>query len=219
MQAPNVINSLYKEDPLGRGRTTQKVTMVATVRHPAPDFKKTAVVNGVFEEVSLDSYKGKWLILGFVPLAFTFVCPTEIIAYSNALDKFKERNAEVLFASTDSEFSLLAWNNLARNEGGLGQVKIPLVADTNHHLSRDYGVLVEEEGIALRGIFIINPEGVIQQITINDTPVGRSVDETLRLLDALQFAAEHGEVCPANWQKGDEAIDTSNASKYFSKQK
>lgn len=191
--------------------------MVATVRHQAPQFKKTAVVNGVFEEVSLDQYKGKWVILAFVPLAFTFVCPTEIISYDKALSKFKERGAEVLYASTDSEFSLLAWNNLARSEGGLGQVKIPLLADTNHSLSRDYGVLVEDEGIALRGTFIIDPEGIVQQITINNTPVGRSVDETLRLLDAFQFTAKNGEVCPADWSKGQDSIDTKNATKYFSK--
>lgn len=191
--------------------------MVATVRHAAPDFKKTAVIDGVFDEVSLSKYEGKWLILAFVPLAFTFVCPTEIIAYSDAIEKFRERGAEVLFASTDSEFSLLAWNNQSRKEGGLGGVKIPLVADTNHSLSRDYGVLVEEEGIALRGIFLIDPKGNVRQITINDTPVGRSVDETLRLLDAFQFTEEHGEVCPANWQKGDATIDTSKASEYFTK--
>lgn len=191
--------------------------MVATVRHPAPAFTKTAVVNGVFEQISLEQYRGKWVVLAFIPLAFTFVCPTEIIAYADAAEKFAERGAEILFASTDSEFSWLAWNNQARKDGGLGGVKIPLVADTNHTLSRDYGVLVEEEGIALRGIFIINPEGVVSQITINDTPVGRSVDETLRLLDAFQFTAKYGEVCPANWHKGDATIDTSKASEYFTK--
>lgn len=191
--------------------------MVATVRHPAPEFKKTAVVNGAFEEVSLEQYKGKWVVLGFIPLAFTFVCPTEIIAYAEAAEKFRERGAEVLIASTDSEFSWLAWNNQPRKEGGLGNVQIPLVADTNHTLSRDYGVLVEDEGIALRGIFIIDPKGVVRQITINDTPVGRSVDETLRLLDAFQFTEKYGEVCPANWQKGDATINPEKASEYFSK--
>jgi peroxiredoxin (alkyl hydroperoxide reductase subunit C) len=196
---------------------SELIKMVATVRHPAPSFKKTAVVNGTFEQVSLEQYHGKWLILAFVPLAFTFVCPTEIIAYSDAIDKFRERGAEVLFASTDSEFSLLAWNNQSRKEGGLGGVNLPLVADTNHSLSRDYGVLVEDEGIALRGIFVIDPKGNVRQITINDTPVGRSVDETLRLLDAFQFTEEHGEVCPANWQKGDATINTSKASEYFEK--
>lgn len=191
--------------------------MVATVRHPAPAFKKTAVIDGAFEEVSLEQYKGKWVVLAFIPLAFTFVCPTEIIAYSDAVDKFKERGAEVLFASTDSEFTWLAWDNVPRKEGGLGSVKIPLVADTNHTLSRDYGVLVEDEGLALRGIFIIDPKGIVRQITINDTPVGRSVDETLRLVDAFQFTEKYGEVCPANWQKGDATINPSKASEFFEK--
>ncbi|VVT46015.1 uncharacterized protein SAPINGB_P001004 [Magnusiomyces paraingens] len=193
--------------------------MVATVRHPAPSFTKTAVVNGLFEEVSLEQYKGKWVVLGFFPLAFTFVCPTEIIAFSEAAAQFKERNAEVLLASTDSEYSLLAWTNVARKEGGLGQIDIPLVADTNHSLSRDYGVLIEEDGVALRGLFIIDPKGTVRQITINDLPVGRSVDETLRLIDAFQFTEEHGEVCPANWHKGDATMiaDPVKSKDYFSK--
>lgn len=191
--------------------------MTVTVRRPAPTFKKTAVINGAFEEVTLEQYKGKWVILGFVPMAFTFVCPTEIIAYSNALEKFRERNAEVLFASTDSPFSLLAWNTQEKKAGGLGNVAIPLISDSTHTLSKDYDVLIEEEGIDLRGIFIIDPEGVVRQITVNDTPVGRSVDETLRLLDAFQFTDKYGEVCPANWHKGDATIDTSHASDYFEK--
>ncbi|AOW01729.1 thioredoxin-like protein [Yarrowia lipolytica] len=193
--------------------------MVATVQHPAPDFKKTAVSGGVFEEVSLDQFKGKWVVLAFIPLAFTFVCPTEIIAYSDAVSQFKERGAEVLFASTDSEYSLLAWTNVARKDGGLGPVNIPLLADTNHTLSKDYGVLIPEAGVALRGIFIIDPKGVVRQITINDLPVGRSVEETLRLIDAFQFTEKHGEVCPANWQKGSDTIkaDPVNAKEYFEK--
>lgn len=193
--------------------------MVATVRHPAPAFKKTAVVNGLFEEVSLEQYKGKWVILGFFPLAFTFVCPTEIIAFSEAAKQFSERNAQVLLASTDSEYSLLAWTNVARSEGGLGEIEIPLLADTNHSLSKDYGVLIPEDGVALRGLFIIDPKGTVRQITINDLPVGRSVDETLRLIDAFQFTEEHGEVCPANWHKGDATMvaDPEKSKEYFSK--
>lgn len=193
--------------------------MVATVRHPAPAFKKTAVVDGVFEEVSLDKYKGKWVVLGFFPLAFTFVCPTEIIAFSEAAAEFAKRDAQVLLASTDSEYSLLAWTNVARKDGGLGEIKIPLVADTNHSLSKDYGVLIEEDGVALRGLFLIDPKGTVRQITINDLPVGRSVDETLRLIDAFQFTEEHGEVCPANWHKGDATLvaDPEKSKEYFSK--
>lgn len=193
--------------------------MSAQIQKPAPSFKKTAVVDGVFEEVSLDQYKGKWVLLGFIPLAFTFVCPTEIIAYSDAVKKFAEKDVQVLFASTDSEYSLLAWTNVARKDGGLGPVNIPLIADTNHSLSRDYGVLLPEDGVALRGIFLIDPKGTLRQITINDLPVGRSVEESLRLVDAFQFTEKYGEVCPANWQQGGETIkpDVANSKEYFGK--
>ncbi|KAK6204702.1 peroxiredoxin TSA1 [Scheffersomyces amazonensis] len=193
--------------------------MVAQIQKPAPTFKKTAVVDGVFEEISLEQYKGKWVLLAFIPLAFTFVCPTEIIAYSEAVKKFTEKDAEVLFASTDSEYSLLAWTNVARKDGGLGPINIPLLADTNHSLSKDYGVLIEEEGIALRGIFLIDPKGTLRQITINDLPVGRSVEESLRLLEAFQFTEKYGEVCPANWTPGAETIkpEVDSSKEYFGK--
>ena len=193
--------------------------MVAAVTQPAPTFTKTAVVKGAFEEISLEQYKGKWVVLGFFPLAFTFVCPTEIIAFSEAAKQFAERDAHVLFASTDSEYSLLAWTNVPRKEGGLGEIEIPLLADTNHSLSKDYGVLLPEAGVTLRGLFLIDPKGTVRQITINDLPVGRSVDETLRLLDAFQFTDKHGEVCPANWHKGDATMvaDPKESKKYFSK--
>ena len=180
--------------------------MAPVVQQPAPSFKKTAVVDGVFEEVTLEQYKGKWVLLAFIPLAFTFVCPSEIIAYSEAVKKFAEKDAQVLFASTDSEYTWLAWTNVARKDGGIGKVDFPVLADTNHSLSRDYGVLIEEEGVALRGIFLIDPKGVLRQITINDLPVGRSVEESLRLLEAFQFTEKYGEVCPANWHPGDETI-------------
>ncbi|ODV67832.1 peroxiredoxin TSA1 [Hyphopichia burtonii NRRL Y-1933] len=193
--------------------------MAAQIQKPAPSFTKTAVVDGVFEEISLEQYKGKWVLLAFIPLAFTFVCPTEIIAYSDAIKKFTDKDAEVLFASTDSEYSLLAWTNVARKDGGLGPINIPLLADTNHSLSKDYGVLLPEAGVALRGIFLIDPNGVLRQITINDLPVGRSVEESLRLLDAFQFTEKYGEVCPANWQPGSETIkpEVKDSKEYFGK--
>ncbi|RKP30367.1 peroxiredoxin TSA1 [Metschnikowia bicuspidata] len=194
--------------------------MSAFIQKPAPAFKKTAVVDGVFQEVSLEQYKGKWVLLAFIPLAFTFVCPTEIIAYSDAVEEFAKLDIEVLFASTDSEYSLLAWTQKARTDGGLGKVQIPLIADTNHSLSKDYGVLIEEEGIALRGIFLIDPKGTLRQITINDLPVGRSVDESLRLVKAFQFTEKFGEVCPANWTQGADTIkpDVAQSKEYFGKQ-
>lgn len=192
---------------------------IPTIGKPAPTFTKTAVIDGVFEDVSLEQYKGKWVILAFIPMAFTFVCPTEIIAYSEAAAKFADKEAVVLFASTDSEYDLLAWTKVERAEGGLGPVKIPLLADRNHSLSKDYGVLVPEEGVDFRGIFIIDPKGTLRQITINDMPVGRSVDETYRLLEAFQFTDKYGEVCPANWHPGADTIvpEVDNSKKYFSK--
>lgn len=185
----------------------------ARVQKPAPHFQCTAVVDGTFEELSLTTYTStkQWLVLGFIPMAWTFVCPTEIIAFSDAAAQFASRGASVVFASTDSEYSLLAWNNISRKNGGLGKINIPLLSDKNHSLSKDYGVLIEEEGIALRGLFLIDPKGIIRQITINDLPVGRSVDETLRLIDAFQFTEKYGEVCPANWNPGSEGIKATPA--------
>ncbi|KAH3899489.1 Peroxiredoxin TSA1 [Saccharomycodes ludwigii] len=191
--------------------------MVAQVQKPAPAFKKTAVVNGVFEEVSLDQYKGKYVLLSFIPLAFTFVCPTEIIAYSEAAKKFRALGVEVLFASTDSEYSLLAWTNVPRKDGGLGSIDIPLLADTNHSLSKDYGVLIPEAGVALRGSFLIDPHGIVRQITVNDLPVGRDVNESLRLVEAFKWTDEHGTVLPCNWTPGKATIkpDVEGSKEYF----
>ncbi|KAL1613192.1 cTPxI [Paraconiothyrium brasiliense] len=193
-------------------------TPKARVQKPAPPFSGTAVVDGTFEDLSLTQYTStkQWLVLGFVPMAWTFVCPTEIIAFSERAADFEARNTKVVFASTDSEYSLLAWTNASRRDGGLGKIDIPLFADKNHQLSKDYGVLIEEEGIALRGLFIIDPNGIVRQITINDLPVGRSVDETLRLIDAFQFTDKYGEVCPANWNPGDSTIKaTPQGNKEF----
>ncbi|KAF2104961.1 thioredoxin-like protein [Rhizodiscina lignyota] len=194
----------------------------ARVQHPAPHFQCTAVIDGTFEDLSLTTFTSskKWLVLGFIPMAWTFVCPTEIIAFSDAINQFKERNTSVVFASTDSEYSLLAWNNTSKKDGGLGGINIPLLSDKNHKLSRDYGVLIEEEGIALRGLFLIDPQGIVRQITINDLPVGRSVDEVLRLIDAFQFTEKYGEVCPVNWNPGDQGIQETPAGRqqYLEKQ-
>ncbi|USP82577.1 hypothetical protein yc1106_09851 [Curvularia clavata] len=180
----------------------------ARVQKPAPQFTGTAVVDGTFEELSLTAYTStkQWLVLGFVPMAWTFVCPTEILAFSDRAADFAARGASVVFSSTDSEYSLLAWTNASKKDGGLGKINIPLLSDKNHSIAKDYGVLIEEEGIALRGLFLIDPNGIVRQITINDLPVGRSVDETLRLIDAFQFTDKYGEVCPANWNPGDETI-------------
>jgi len=194
---------------------------VADVQKPAPNFQGTAVVNNDFKEIKLADYKGKYLVLFFYPLDFTFVCPTEIIAFSDRIDEFKALNTEVVGVSVDSHFSHLAWCNTDRKKGGLGQLKYPLLADLTKQIAADYDVLIKDAGIALRGLFIIDPQGVIRQKTINDLPVGRSVDETLRLLKAFQFVEKHGEVCPANWNpEGNSATikpDPKGSQDYFNK--
>lgn len=160
----------------------------------APKFKGTAVVKGQFKDISLDDYKGKYVVIFFYPLDFTFVCPTEIIAFNDRAAEFEAINCSVIACSTDSHFSHLAWCERSRKQGGLGSMQIPLLADKNMAISRAYGVLKEDEGVPFRGLFIIDPTGKLRQITINDLPVGRDVDETLRLVQAFQFTDEHGEV-------------------------
>lgn len=152
---------------------------------------------------------------------FTFVCPTEIIQYNNALERFRAINTTVFGISTDSHFSHLAWVEKPRKQGGLGpDLELPLVADRSQKISRSYGVLIEEEGIALRGLFIIDPKGVLRQITVNDLPVGRDVEETIRLIKAFQFHEEHGDVCPAGWQEGSKGMkaDPKGSLEYFAAQ-
>ena len=179
----------------------------ATVQNDAPDFKATAVMeDGSIKEVKLSDYKGKYVVLFFYPLDFTFVCPTEIISMSDRMEEFELRNAQVLGVSVDSQFSHIAWRNTPRKKGGIGEITYPLVSDLDKSISRQYGVLVEKPGIALRGLFIIDKLGKIRHITINDLPLGRNVDEVLRVLDAIQFNEKHGEVCPANWKQGDKGM-------------
>ncbi|KAG0669494.1 cTPxI [Maudiozyma exigua] len=191
--------------------------MVAQVQKPAPTFKKTAVVDGIFEEVSLEQYKGKYVVLAFVPMAFSFVCPTEICAFNDAAKRFQDIGAEILFASTDSEYSLLAWTNMPRNDGGLGPVTVPLISDKNLQLSKEYGVLVEEEGVALRGLFVIDPKGIVRHITINDQQVGRNVEEALRVVEGFKWTDDNGTVLPCNWTPGSATIipDVKKSKEYF----
>ena len=195
--------------------------MSAKVTLPAPDFSANALIGEEFKTLKLSDYKGKYVLLYFYPLDFTFVCPTEIIAFDEKLAEFKKRNTEVLGVSVDSEFSHLAWNKLARNKGGLGGVRYPLIADLNKNISRSYGVLLEDAGIALRGLFIIDKEGIVRHLLVNDLPLGRSVDEAIRVIDALQFVEKHGEVCPANWHPGEATMkpDPKGSQSYFEKVK
>ena len=180
--------------------------MSTLVTQEAPDFTAQAVMgDNTFEEVKLSSYRGKYVLLFFYPLDFTFVCPSEIIAFDTALDKFRAKNAEVIGVSVDSHFTHLAWKNTPRDQGGIGDINYPLVADLDKNISREYGIL-SGESVALRGLFLIDKEGVVRHELVNDLGLGRSVDEAIRMLDALQFSEEHGEVCPANWHEGDEAM-------------
>ncbi|XP_052089891.1 peroxiredoxin-2-like [Mytilus californianus] len=193
----------------------------AVISKPAPDWNGTAVIDGAFKDIRLVDFKGKWLVFFFYPLDFTFVCPTEIIAFSDRVKEFEKINTQVIACSVDSQFTHLAWISKARNEGGLGPIKIPLLSDITHEISKAYGVFLQDLGHSLRGLFIIDPKGILRQITMNDLPVGRSVDETLRLVQAFQYTDKHGEVCPAGWKPGSDTIipDPKEAQKYFSKQK
>ena len=172
----------------------------------APEFALEGVLNGKFHTYHLSDYKEKWVVLFFYPLDFTFVCPTEILAFSDRLGEFRELGAEVLGASVDSKYSHLAWTEKPREEGGIKGLAYPLLEDLKKELAREYGVLDEAGAVALRGLFIIDPDGVVQHATINNTAVGRSVDETLRVLQAFQHVRDHGEVCPADWKPGTKAM-------------
>ncbi len=180
--------------------------MATLVTKPAPDFTAEAVLpDGSFGEITLSALKGKYVLLYFYPLDFTFVCPTEILAFDKKIEEFQKRNVEVIGVSIDSAYSHWAWRNTPVNQGGIGPVRYPLVADLTKNISRDYEVLVND-AVALRGLFLIDREGVIRHAVINDLPLGRNVDEAIRMVDALQFVEEHGEVCPANWKPGEEAM-------------
>lgn len=191
-------------------------------RRAAPSFAGEAVINGDFIKRSLDNYKGKYLVLLFYPFDFTFVCPTELTAFSDAIPKFDELNAEVLGVSTDSKFTHLAWLNTPRNKGGVESLKFPLFADVSKDVSRDFGVLVEDKedelyGAALRGLYIIDGAGTIRHSQVTDAPVGRNADEVLRLIEAFQFVDKNGEVCPHGWHKGANTIKPTPSEKgeYF----
>lgn len=181
--------------------------MGVLVAKEAPDFTATAIMgdNSIKEGFKLSSFRGKYVTLFFYPLDFTFVCPSEILAYDHRLDQFKERNCEVIGVSVDSPYTHLAWKNTTIENGGISKIRYPLVSDLTKSIARDYDVLFDNS-IALRGTFIIDKNGIIQHQVVNNLPLGRNVDEALRILDAMQFNEKHGEVCPANWEKGKDAM-------------
>ncbi len=185
--------------------------MAAFVSQPAPDFKADAYVNGEFRKVTLNEFKGRKVVLFFYPLDFTFVCPTEILAFADSMEEFKKRNTEVIGVSVDSQFTHRAWAQTPREDGGIKGVNYPLVSDLSKSIARDYGVLLEADGISLRGLFIINKDGELKHSTINHLDLGRNIDEVLRLLDAVDYSEKHGEVCPANWKAGEKAMKPTAA--------
>lgn len=189
------------------------------VGQKAPDFTAEAVIGKEFKNVTLSQYRGKYVVLFFYPLDFTFVCPTEITAFSDMADEFAKYNVQILGASVDSKFSHLAWINTPRKDGGLGELKFPLVADITKEVSKNYNVLLEDAGITLRGLFIINPDGDLKISMVNDNNIGRNTKEVLRLIQALQYNDQHGEVCPANWEPGKDTIvpDVDKSKDFFSK--
>jgi peroxiredoxin (alkyl hydroperoxide reductase subunit C) len=185
--------------------------MYTLIQKPAPDFSADAVLkNGDFQEITLSSFRDKkYVALFFYPLDFTFVCPSEIIAFSKRAKAFEELNTQIIGVSVDSKFSHFAWRNTPIEKGGIGPIDFPLVSDLTKEISRDYGVLIND-AVALRGTFIIDKAGIVRHATLNDLPIGRNVDETLRVVDALQHTEKHGEVCPAGWTKGQVSMKPSS---------
>jgi len=193
--------------------------MSALVTKEAPDFTADAVMpDSSFSKLVLSSYRGKYVVLFFYPLDFTFVCPSEILAFNSKLEAFKKRNCEVVGVSVDSQYTHWAWKNTPVEQGGIGNIQYPLVADLTKNIAREYGVLFDES-VALRGLFLIDKEGVIRHAIINDLPLGRSVEEVIRMLEALQHHEQYGEVCPANWKPGEDAMkpDADGVAQYLSK--
>lgn len=180
--------------------------LTTLVTQQAPDFTAEAVMpDNSFGSITLSALKGKYVLLFFYPLDFTFVCPSEILAFNKKVEEFKTRNCELIGVSVDSKFTHLAWKNTAIENGGIGQIQYPLVQDLNKDIAKSYGILFNGS-VALRGLFLIDPTGKVRHSVINDLPLGRNVDEALRMVDAVQFSDTHGEVCPANWKQGEEAM-------------
>ena len=182
------------------------------VNHPAPEFELEGYYKGDFKKYRLSSYRGKWVILLFYPLDFTFVCPTEVLNFSNAAEQFNKLNCQVFGVSVDSPFVHKAWVDTKREDGGLGgSLNYPLLSDLNKKTAQDYGVLLANEGVALRGLFLVSPDGVVMHSTINSLSVGRSISEAMRVLKAFQFVASHqGLVCPADWEEGKDAMGANS---------
>lgn len=186
---------------------------MSLIQNEAPGFEAEAIYpDGTIQPVNLYDYRGKYLVLFFYPMDFTFVCPTEIVAFSERIAEFHQRGAEVLGVSVDSVYSHFAWRNMPRRGGGIGEITFPLVSDLDKAISRSYGVLLEKPSVALRGTFLIDQKGIVRSAMVNDLPLGRNIDEILRLLDALHQVEQYGEVCPANWHVGEDAMKATPES-------
>jgi peroxiredoxin (alkyl hydroperoxide reductase subunit C) len=195
------------------------MSLTTLVTQQAPDFTAEAVMpDNSFGSITLSAFKDKYVLLFFYPLDFTFVCPSEILAFNKKVKEFKEKNCELIGVSVDSKFTHLAWKNTAIENGGIGKIQYPLVQDLNKEIAKSYGILLNSS-VALRGLFLIDTKGVVRHSVINDLPLGRSVDEALRMVDALQFHETHGDVCPANWKHGEEAMKPTaeGVASYLSK--
>jgi peroxiredoxin (alkyl hydroperoxide reductase subunit C) len=193
--------------------------MGVLVGKPAPSFKAKAVIeNKIVDDFSLSNFQGKYVIFFFYPLDFTFVCPTELHAFQEKLEEFEKRDAQVVGCSVDSCFSHLAWLNTPKDKGGIEGIDYPLVSDLNKNISKEYDVLIPQEGISYRGLFLIDKQGVVRHQVVNDLPLGRSIDEALRILDALIYFEKNGEVCPANWSVGKKSMKATQEGleQYFS---
>lgn len=196
--------------------------MSILVTKSAPDFTAQAVNPcGCIEEFTFSSLRGKYVVLFFWPLDFTFVCPTEIIAHDRRLREFRDRGVEVVGVSIDSQFTHFAWRNTPIEQGGIGPIGFAMVADVKHEIAQAYGIEHPQAGVALRASFLIDRDGVVQHQVVNNLPLGRNVDEMLRLVDALQFTEKYGEVCPAGWNKGDQGMkpDAEGVADYLAKNK
>ncbi len=207
---------------IGAKKTTGVLTYVpkAFVRLPAPSFSGNVVINGAIKNIRLSDYTGKYFVLFFYPLDFTFVCPTEICNFSDAYERFKEIDCEVMGCSTDSIFAHREWSLKPRKEGGLAPCNLPLLSDVSHDISKDYGVFIDrgaDKGAAFRGTFIIDDKGILRHSQINDLPVGRNVDEVIRLVQAFKYTDQNGEVCPAKWRPGKTAMVTDPSNPKLAK--
>lgn len=195
--------------------------MSVLVGRQAPDFTAAAVLGDgtITENFKLSELRGKYAVLFFWPLDFTFVCPSEIIAHENRRGAFEERDVQLVGVSIDSQFTHFAWRNTPVDKGGIGEVGFPMVADVQHEICRAYGIEHPQDGVAFRASFLIDKEGVVRHQTVNDLPLGRNVDDMIRVIDALQFHEKHGEVCPAGWQKGQEGMkaDADGVADYLAK--